>query len=498
MVSISNNSVINISDIPVVNYGKFYMQVDSLLLQNHNHCINYFAVPQQNGTFINICCIANDIEHTIYILAHTESKNLEAISAKHYAMHVFEREMHENYGITFNNHPWLKPLRYPVNRYNHENIIKNYPFYSIESDELHEVGVGPIHAGVIEPGHFRFICNGEKVLHLEIMMGYQHRGIETLMLNSHQLKRAILAESIAGDTAIGHSLAYANVMEGLSGTSVNNCLQLERTIALELERIAIHIGDTGALCMDIAYQLGQVVCEALRAIIINTTQAWCGNRFGKGFIRPAGSHYPLTAEKVELILKNLDEVENRYKHITDLMFNLPSVLSRFEDVGIVTNLQAQLTGLTGMAARMAGVNRDIRTSHPFGYYKNISFESVIHTTGDVLARAMLRRDEVMQSIKLVYNLLDTHKALQNKTINKPNYEINIHANSLCVSLTEGWRGEICHIALTNDSGEIYFYKIKDPSLHNWMGLALAVRNQEISDFPICNKSFNLSYCGHDL
>lgn len=499
MITIDNNSSVKITDIPVLPYNQFFAQVDALLIHQHNHCVNYFTVPRNNG-FLNICCIANDAEHKIYLLAHNESNHLQALTSKYYALHVFEREMHENYGITFDDHPWLKPLRYAANRHNRDACIENYPFYSIDGEELHEVGVGPIHAGIIEPGHFRFICNGEKVLHLEIMLGYQHRGIEALMVEKkHQLQRAILAESIAGDTAVGHSLAYVTAMEALSGKQAPTLLQLERIIALELERIALHIGDTSALCLDIAYQLGQVVCEALRTIVINTTQAWCGNRFGKAFIRPTGTHYPLTPEKIELIKNNLNDVERRYNEVTELIFNQPSVLSRFEGVGKVTQHQAELTGLVGMAARMAGVKRDIRMSHPFQYYKNISFDPIVYSTGDVWARAALRKDEVQQSIQLIYQLLNELSNMESiTTMPLPDYNLALQPNSLTLSLVEGWRGEICHTVLTDDLGNIAFYKIKDPSLHNWMGLALAVRNQEISDFPICNKSFNLSYCGHDL
>ena len=183
-------------------------------------------------------------------------------------------------------------------------IIDNYPFYEIDSEELHEVGVGPIHAGVIEPGHFRFICNGEKVLHLEIQLGYQHRGIEKLFIEKNEsLQRCILSESIAGDTSIGHALAHSQLIESLAGIEVSETLQIERCIALEMERLAVHIGDTAALCGDVAYQLGQVVCEALRTTIINTTQLWCGNRFGKGLVRPGGSNYPLSNNVADEILQ---------------------------------------------------------------------------------------------------------------------------------------------------------------------------------------------------
>ncbi len=501
MIEVENGSRLNIEQIPIVPYNQFYAEVDRLMEAASVHCVAYYAVPSDDSlTFY--CCLADDEEHQLFMLAHKQKREevtLPSLTSKHYAFHCFEREIHENWGVSFTDHPWLKPIRYPANRHNHQSTIESYPFYSIDSDELHEVGVGPIHAGVIEPGHFRFICNGEKVLHLEIMLGYQHRGIEVLMLTKNtMLQRSILSESIAGDTAVGHSLVFAMCMESLAGITVSDRLQLERTIALELERIAIHIGDTGALCMDIAYQLGQVAAEALRTIVINTTQLWCGNRFGKGFIRPAGSHYPLTAEVVQQVLKNIEEVEQRYKQLTARIYTLPSVLARFEEIGILTPKQAHMTGIVGLAAKASNVKRDVRFSHPFQYYKHLEFLPVIMETGDVLSRALMRRYEVEQSIELIKLLLKKHQSLAGDSISKPDYNIKLKPNSLSISLVEGWRGEICHTAITNEKGELIHYKVKDPSLHNWMGLALAVRNQEISDFPICNKSFNLSYCGHDL
>lgn len=501
MVEVENGSSLHLDQIPIVPYNQFYAEVDRLMEDKAVHCVTYYAVASEDAlTFY--CCLADDEEHKLFVLAHRQNKDdvtLPSLTSKHYAFHCFEREIHENWGINFSDHPWLKPIRYPANRHNHENVIESYPFYSIDSDELHEVGVGPIHAGVIEPGHFRFICNGEKVLHLEIMLGYQHRGVEELMLKKNTtLQRSILAEGIAGDTAVGHSLAYAMCMESLAGVTVPDRLQLERAIALELERIAIHIGDTGALCMDVAYQLGQVASEALRTIVINTMQLWCGNRFGKGFIRPAGSNYPLTTDIAQQVLKNIDEVEQRYKQLADRIYTLPSVLARFEEIGILTPKQAHMTGIVGLAAKASNNRRDIRFSHPFQYYKHLEFLPVVMEIGDVLSRALMRRYEVEQSIEMVKLLLNKHQSLASQEISKPTYSLKLQPNSFAISMVEGWRGEICHTAITNGDGELAHYKVKDPSLHNWMGLALAVRNQEISDFPICNKSFNLSYCGHDL
>lgn len=501
MVEIENGSSIDIGRIPVSSYNQFYAEVDRLMEDEHMHCVSYYAVPS-GEELVFYCCIADDGEHKLYVLSHRQKREgltLPSLTSKYYAFHCFEREIHENFGVGFTDHPWLKPLRYAANRFNRQNVIENYPFYTIGSNELHEVGVGPIHAGIIEPGHFRFICNGEKVLHLEIMLGYQHRGVEELLLSKQKmLQRAILAESIAGDTAVGHSLAFSMALEALSGIEIYDRLQLERIIALELERIAIHIGDTGALSMDIAYQLGQVACEALRTIVINTTQLWCGNRFSKSFIRPFGTNYPLVVDVAKQVLENIEEVEQRYKQLTARIFTLPSVLARFEEIGILTQKQARMTGIVGLAAKASNIKRDIRFSHPFQYYKHLEFTPVVMETGDVLSRALMRRYEVEQSVELVKLLLKKQSLMMAEELPKPDYSKPMQPNRFSISLVEGWRGEICHTAITNDKGELVHYKVKDPSVHNWMGLALAVRNQEISDFPICNKSFNLSYCGHDL
>ena len=267
-------------------------------------------------------------------------------------------------------------------------------------------------------------------------------------------------------------------------------------IALELERIAIHIGDMAALCNDTAYQFGQVVNEALRTLVINTTQLWCGNRFGKGLIRPYGSNYPLSRPVIEKIQETLKEVEERFLQISDRVFTLPSVLGRFEGTGRLSLSQATRIGTVGMAARSSGLKRDIRWSHPFHHQLILQYEPVILPGGDVLSRALIRKLEIEKSISLLKELL-IHKELSG-SIPKPEYTLHLQPESFALSLTEGWRGEICHTALTDDSGNIVYYKIKDPSFHNWMALALVVRGQEISDFPLCNKSFNLSYCGNDF
>ena len=498
---IKNNSFpVGLTDIPVLDYDAFYELVHDFLKDEAKHCLAYYCV-ESKGLLKFYCIIADDINNNIYVFSHelkNDSPVLNSLTRVCPQLHIFEREIHENYGVQFEGHPWLKPVRYPHDRSDKSLIMDNYPFYSIESEELHEVGVGPVHAGVIEPGHFRFICNGEKVLHLEIQLGYQHRGVEKLFLEKKSaLQRCILAESIAGDTSVGHGLAHTQLIESLAGIEVSEARQIERCIALEMERLAIAIGDTAALCGDIAYQLGQVACEALRTTIINSTQLWCGNRFGKGLVRPGGSNYPLTDKVAGEIMKVLAAGGKRFGEVTDRIYSLQSVLTRFEDRGIVTRQQMLDAGVVGMAARSCGIERDIRKSHPFQYFRNYRVTPVTIPSGDVYARAMLRNLEARESIKIITDLIEIWRQ-KNKVADKPVYDYKLKPGSLAVSAVEGWRGEICHLALTDDAGNIVHYKVNDPSIHNWMALALAVRNQEISDFPVCNKSFNLSYCGNDL
>jgi Ni,Fe-hydrogenase III large subunit len=498
---LSNPGSVKLTSIPVLPYPEFIEQTAALLHKENCHCLDYFAIKGLKD-FEFYILIANDESHKVLVYSHRqerEIKELDSITLRSFQLHVFERAIWEKHGIHFTGHPWLKPLRYPNDRADKNSNIADYPFYSIESEETHEVGVGPIHAGIIEPGHFRFLCYGEKVLHLEIQLGYQHRGIKQLFpdLKSH-LQRSILAENIAGDTSIGHSLAWSLLYEALSGSETDSRLSVERTIALELERIAVHIGDVAALCGDVAYQPGQAACEALRTVVINTTQDWCGNRFGKGLIRPSGSNYPLTAEKAKLIHDRMVEVRRRFTEVTSLIFNDSGVTARFENCGTVSARQAFLVGAVGMAARSSGIQRDTRRSHPFLTYVENKYTIPRVEGGDVMARAMLRKAEVLISMDIIDKMISDHSGLFTSDMHRPDYTLPFLPDSLGVSLVEGWRGEICHSAITSPDGSIINYEVKDPSLHNWHLLAIALRDHEISDFPVNNKSFNLSYCGNDL
>jgi len=495
-----------LEEIPEVSYADFYADLSEKLADPRYHLAHYFALPQ-GDRMVFYCLLLDDnssqVMITSYALNYYDDTELPSLTALHPQVHPFGRDITERYGVRFGNMPWPKPLRFPFDRYDRNSSMDNFPFYKMEGKSLHEVNVGPIHAGIIEPGAFRFICSGEQVLHLEIALGYQHRGVEQAFVSTNnRLRQICLAEAIAGDSAIAHATAFAEAIEKLSGQDRPVQLDCERGVALELERMAMQIADTGALSMDVGYQLGQVACEALRTMTINTTQAWCGNRFGKGLIRPHGTNHPLTTQKSEMIRRNVAEIARRYDEVRQDIKSSPSLLARFEECGIVARDQMAAIGGVGQAARASGVCRDIRTSHPWGVYaQDISHKPITKTQGDVMARLMVRSREILQSAGYIDRLLsiyDQKYASELSPCDKPDYTAPLSASSLAFGLVEGWRGEICHVLVTDAEGKIAASRIKDPSLHNWMALALAVRGEGISDFPICNKSFNLSYCGNDL
>ncbi|OFY39139.1 MAG: hypothetical protein A2X18_03725 [Bacteroidetes bacterium GWF2_40_14] len=486
--SIYNNQSISLNDIPELGYTEFLNVNCGLLSENpQRHCVNFFGY--KTGEVVRLlCCIADDTTHQIYLSSSIiePDSSLPSFTAQNHNFEKFEREIHENFGIKYSDHPWLKPYR----------KTENYTFLRSESEELNEVGVGPIHAGIIEPGHFRFICNGEQIMHLEIQLGYQHRGIEQLFLQKKKLlERTTLAENIAGDTTVGHTTAFVNLWESLCGYTPDISLDFSRTLALELERIAVHTGDMAAICGDIAYQLGNSVYGRLRTPIVNFLQEWGGNRLAKGLIRAGKINYPFTKELATRLSEVFQQFEPDFDEISEKLFKLPSALSRMEKTGIVSYEEVVEIGTVGMSARMSGLNRDIRTSHPFCLYGSvIEHNPVLKRHGDVYSRVQIRKEEIKQSITYIKKLLADVPDFK-----KPeNILLTPAGGKFVLTLVEGWRGEICHCAITDNSGNLILYKIKDPSHHNWMALAQSVRNNEISDFPVCNKSFNLSYCGNDL
>jgi Ni,Fe-hydrogenase III large subunit len=457
-----------------------------------------FGVPE--GAHLGVLAVLADDARAELWLSAAEAQPGEAypaITRLAPAAHVFERELWEAHGLRPEGHPWLKPVRYAHDRFDRGQTMESYPFFSMEGEEVHEVAVGPVHAGVIEPGHFRFMCTGEQVHHLEIQLGYQHRGVEQLLeghgRTAHPFRNR-LAESLAGDTAVGHALAYAAVMEAMLGLDVPSRGALIRDIALELERMSVHAGDLAAIANDVAYLTGNAVFGALRTRLINTSLAACGSRFGRGWVQTGGVRGDLDAELARTIGRNVAAALADLEQMAETFFSSASVLSRLERTGIVRRESAERIGLLGMAARACGVPRDCRADHPWGGYAHFPLAAITLDGGDVHARSCLRRLEIRQSAEIIRQRLSVLP--EGGTLRAPAGPLP--ADSVAVALVEGWRGEILHAAVTGRDGGVIRYRVQDPSLLNWFGLALAVRRNGVSDFPLCNKSFNLSYCGHDL
>ncbi|WP_028583891.1 hydrogenase large subunit [Desulfogranum mediterraneum] len=502
LLQLKNGRPVERSIIPQVPYGIFFKTLANFVA-NEGFVVQFFAYGSETKGRYRLLAVVRNTE--LYVIGTEVGTSFQSLTrAASEKFHLFEREIAEQYGIRPEGHPWLKMVRYHPNYSGEADVFANdyqqpipgnYPYFQVSGEAIHEVAVGPVHAGIIEPGHFRFQCAGEEVLHLEIQLGYQHRGIERLIPTLPQKRLPLIAESIAGDTTIGHNLCLCQALEGLAGLSVSPGAAVVRTIALELERLCNHIGDLGALSQDVAFTPPAAYFGRIRGDFLNLLQVLSGNRFGKGLIRPGGVCYPMAEEQRGLILDKLSEIIPEIEHVCDLLFSAHTVQARFEHTGTVSSEMARELGLVGYAGRACGLPYDARVVFPTECYRQLPGNCNQLTRGDVNSRATVRREEISHSLDLIQLLLDQRAT---EAVPVKIEEHGLAPNSLVVTINEGWRGELSHCLLTDDQGRIERYKIKDPSFHNWTGLAMSLRNQEISDFPLCNKSYNLSYCGFDL
>ena len=495
---ISNADKVARKDIPHLSFSEFHAATLDIAGKGGKP-VQYFAYPDE-GRLKLLAVLRTD---TLLVAGCDAPDAYPSFTPSVESFHMFERELAEQYGIRPEGHPWLKMVRYHPNYGNREDqfgndyaadIPGNYDYYRVDGEEIHEVAVGPVHAGVIEPGHFRFNCIGERVLHLEIQLGYQHRGIESLLTGVAAKRLPVICEGIAGDTTIGHMLCLAQAVEALTGVVPDFGARRIRTIALELERIANHIGDLGALSGDVAFLPPANYFGRMRGDFLNLSLLICGNRFGKGLVRPGGVRFTMDGTIRETMGERLAELKPQAEHVMDLLLSASSVRARFEECGRVSFEDADHLGLVGPAGRACGLDYDVRRQFPTQDYARLQFAPTRWSKGDVHARAGVRADEVRQSIGIIEPLLS--EPLGTKPVQGIPHDLP--AGFFTVTMNEAWRGEVSHALLTDEAGGILRYKIKDPSFHNWNGLAMSLRDTGISDFPLNNKSYNLSYCGFDL
>ena len=501
-VFLHNGDIMPFVKISLASFADFREQVLQAT-ENGARITSLFGHPANADRVHLFAVLANDAEGQLTLCSTEVADSYPSLTPACAQAHWFEREIAEQWGVRPEGHPWLKPIRFHKSyRPNHDawNRSTEKPvepgvtnFFSMNGEEVHEVAVGPVHAGIIEPGHFRFQCHGEHVFHLEISLGYQHRGVERALIGGPDKRTIPYMETLAGDTTIGHTLAYCEAVESLARCKVPARAQVLRAIALELERLANHTGDLGALAGDIGYLPTASYCGRIRGDFLNLTALICGNRFGRGLLRPGGVLFDLDEMRLKQLEERLAQARKDVTSAVELLWNSSSVRARFENAGPVTRATAQELGLVGLAARASTIEHDVRIQFPSGIYRFAQIPLSSYHTGSVFARAYVRWLEIQRSLAFI---LDQLNGLPQGPVRA---EVGaLASNHAVVALTEGWRGEICHAALTDAAGKFARYKIVDPSFHNWMGLAMAMRNQQISDFPLCNKSFNLSYCGHDL
>jgi Ni,Fe-hydrogenase III large subunit len=493
---LSNAESIGMTDVPVLGAGAFRRAVIEAT-RGGGRISALFAVPRGVHDLRVFAVIANDERGDLAVCATDVTESFDALTPDCPQAHWFERELAEQWGIEPRGHPCLKPIRFqppPGGKSKAQPLCGVMDYYTVEGEEVHEVAVGPVHAGVIEPGHFRFQCYGEEVLHLEISLGYQHRGAERALGGGPDKRTIHYIETLAGDTTVGHAHAYCQAVEAIAGINVPPRGMAIRGVALELERIANHIGDLGALAGDVGFLPTASYCGRIRGDVLNLTATVCGSRFGRSLLRPGGVSFDLNDDLLRQLMSRLGEAARDTANADTLLWESPSVMARFEGTGLVPVEICEEIGLVGPAARACGIDRDVRKDHPFGIYRYAHIPSCTWNTGDVFGRAHIRSIEIQRAFSFVHEQLEALPSGEVRADRIP----ALAPNRLAVSLIEGWRGEICHVAITDGEGRFVLYKVVDPSFHNWFGLAYAMRGQQISDFPLCNKSFNLSYCGHDL
>lgn len=422
--------------------------------------------------------------------------------------HWFERAIYDFFGLKPEGHPRFKsvilheawperfyPLRTREPRLKEDSPSRSdYRFLQVSGEGVFEIPVGPIHAGIIEPGHFRFSCLGEVIENLEIRLGYQHRGIEHQMTKIPWRRARFLAEAISSDSTVANAWAHAMALEQLLGIEPPITALHLRAIALEVERVASHIGDLGGICSDIGFAAGAAGFGALRGRALGLGERLTGSRLQTAYVVPGGVRRGLQSGERTPLTMEAQQVARVFDQLIPLLMENAGALERMEGTGQVRRSLAQDFGLVGPAVRACGTAYDVRDAFRQPPYDELDWQVAQAEAGDVLSRASVRVDETRASLILITRLL----ARLPEGDNCVPVPANLPANGVGVGMVEAWRGELIHLIFTNRTGHIDRYYIKDPSFNNWTGLSIAARGELVADFPLCNKSFGLSYSGNDL
>jgi len=420
-----------------------------------------------------------------------------------------ERHVQDMCGIVFSDHPdprrWSRHNRWAPDRYPLRKDFsvdsaplpaapeQDYQFLQTQGAGAYEIPVGPVHAGIIEPGHFRFQAVGEMVLNLEERLGYVHKGIEKIAegRDAHGLAR--LAGRVSGDSTVHHAWAACMALERAAGITPPPRAQALRAVLAERERIHNHLGDIGAICNDVAFSFMWQQFARLRELWLRDNAACFGHRLLMDCIVPGGVARDLSAEQVARLRQAVDPLRRELAALYPILDDHPSLEDRLATTGVLSAEQAQRLGCLGYVAKASGQDADLRRDHPYAPYDRLHVPSPLFQSGDVEARMQVRMQEILDSLELLAVLLDT---LPGGAVQVP-WQAPA-AGSEGLGLVEGWRGEILSYVRFGADGRIARYFPRDPSWFNWPALELLIHGNIVPDFPVCNKSVNGSYSGHDL
>jgi Ni,Fe-hydrogenase III large subunit len=458
-----------------------------------------------------MACLERDGDYLILETEVSLNQPHLASQATHFpGISRLERHAHDLTGLVWTDQPdgrrWTRhqawpedrfPLRadFPVNGKDTGRAPADaeYPFAPIQGSGVHEIPVGPVHAGIIEPGHFRFQAMGEEVLRLEERLGYVHRGVEKLAVGRDPAGLARLAGRVSGDSTVAHAWAACQAMERATSCEVPPRALALRALLAERERIANHLGDIGAICNDVGFAFAHVQCARLREQWQRRSRELFGHRLLMDVVIPGGVTQDLSVGGFHNLRLDHAALRQAIDPIFDIVEDLPSLDDRLLTTGILSEADARELGCTGYVGKASGLAFDVRRDSPYPPYDRLRVEAPVQTEGDVAARVRVRLGEVRGSLWMLERLLDDLPTGEITTPLPPP-----EAGALGLGLIEGWRGEILSFVRFDDTGRIARYFPRDPSWFTWPALERLILGNIVPDFPVCNKSVNGSYAGHDL